>query len=201
MKYFWGIILSIACFSSITSCKTPVKLLKDNVQIDTMHLILDTRPVYPASFKDSMIKKMEKFVTAYNSEIHPFKLAIHQEQASFPASITIKFIKIRFVSRKQSIIATGIIAAGIGTAAYLTATGFAVPFGWVYVPIAKCSITPEFDNGMSDIIRHQKITLSTPGMFRSQHKQESILSKKLVKYVVEMVLNLESQYNEENKKK
>ncbi|MFN5335449.1 MAG: hypothetical protein ACK5BV_09700 [Bacteroidota bacterium] len=195
MRYLSGFILIIVLHTSFNSCKSPVNLLKNDVQIDTLHIILDTRPVYPASFKDSIVQKMKKFVRVYNAEVHPFKLAMHQEPASLPASITIKFNKIRFITKKQSMLATGITAAGIGTATYLIATGFAVPFGWIYIPTAKCSISPEFSTGMSDIIRHQKIMLSTSGMFKPQHKQESILSKKLVKYVVEMILDLESQYN------
>jgi hypothetical protein len=146
-----------------------------------------------------MLKKMEKFISAYNAENHPFKLAMHQEKASYPATITIKFNKIKFVSKRHSILSSGITAAGIGTAAFLIASGFAVPFGWVYIPSAKCTISPEFNAAMSDIIRHQKIMLSTPGMFRKQTKQESILSKKLVKYVVEMVLDLEAQYKQNKK--
>jgi hypothetical protein len=138
---------------------------------------------------------MKKFVRVFNGEVHPFKLALHDEQGVFPAAITIKFNKIRFVTQKQSMMAAGLTVAGIGTASYLIATGFAVPFGWIYIPAAKCSISPEFSTGMSDIIRHQRIMLSTPGMFKKQSKQESILSKKLVKYVVEMILDLESQYN------
>jgi hypothetical protein len=156
--------------------------------------VLDTRPVYPISFKDSIIKKMEKFVSAYNTESHPFKLALHQEKASYPSSVIVRFNKIKFISKKHSYVASGITAAGIGTATFLIASGFAVPFGWVYIPSAKCSIRPEFNAQMSDIVQHQKIMLSTPGMFRSEQKQQSILSKKLVKYVVEMVLDLESQY-------
>jgi len=201
MRYLTGYILVIVLYTCMNSCKSPVNLLKDDVQIDTLHIIMDTRPVYPASFKDSILQKMKKFVRVYNSEVHPFKLAMHQEKASSPASITIKFNKIRFVTQKQSMLATGITAAGIGTATYLIVTGFAVPFGWIYIPTAKCSISPEFSTGMSDIIRHQKIMLSTPGMFKKQSKQESILSKKLVKYVVEMILDLEVQYTSKNKRR
>ena len=176
----------------LTSCSSGKKILKPDVHIDTLNISLDLRLSTQKDFKDSIQKKMKKFVDAYNDETHPFKLSLNGEDKT--RSISIQVIKTKFISKKKSLWAAGITAAGLGTGGTLIATGFIVPFGWVYIPNAKCTIVPGLSSDLSDIPHHQKVTLSSVDMFRTSEKQFSIQSRKLIKYVVEMVLQLEEEY-------
>ncbi|MFN9710460.1 MAG: hypothetical protein ACK55K_03535 [Bacteroidota bacterium] len=188
IKLIFISIIMLALFS----CSSSKKILNPAAPIDTLNIALDLRLSDQKEFKDSIQIKMQKFIDAYNLETHPFKLSLSGYNKT--KTISIQVIKTKFISKKKSLWAAGITAAGLGTAGALIATGFVVPFGWVYIPNAKCAIVPGLSSDLSDIPSHQKVTLSSVGMFRPIEKQFSIQSRKLVKYVVEMVLQLEEEY-------
>jgi hypothetical protein len=188
VKLIFISIIMLALFS----CSSSKKILNPAVPIDTLNIALDLRLSDQKEFKDSIQIKMQKFINAYNQETHPFKLSLNGYNKT--KSISIQLIKSKFISKKKSLWAAGITAAGLGTAATLIVTGFIIPVGWLYVPNAKCTIEPGLSSDLSDIPNHQKVTLSSVGMFRPTKKQFSIQSRKLVKYVVEMVLQLEEEY-------
>jgi len=168
--------------------------MKPSVQFSTLFINLDTRMIEESAFKDSILYKVNKFITAYNSEIHPFKLFL-TEGEEIP-NIKIHFLHTGFVSKKKSWAATGISAAGIGVATTLIATGFPVPFGWIYYPSAKTRIMPTISSDITDVSAHQRVTISSGGLFRSSEKQYSLQSMKIIKYLVEMVLQLEKEYTQ-----
>jgi len=174
------------------SCQSPKHVLKPSVQFNTIYINLDTRMIDESAFKDSIYHKVHKFIAAYNSEIHPFKLALTEGKET--PHIKIHFLYTEFVSKKKSWIAAGISTAGIGAAATLIATGFPVPFGWIYYPIAKTRIMPTISSDITNVTAHQRVTISSGGLFRSSEKQYSLQSMKIIKYLVEMVLQLEEEY-------
>lgn len=184
-------LLIAACL--FFSCRAPRQVLKPSAAFSTLYVSLDMRTMDDTTFQDSISYKVNRFIKAYNSEIHPFKLALAEGKET--PHIKIHFIRTGFVSKKKSWVAAGISAAGIGTASVLIATGFVVPFGWVYLPSAKCRIMPAISSDITDIPVHQQVTISSGGLFRSLSKQYSIQSTKITKYLVEMVLQMEKEYS------
>ena len=185
-----SVMMLIAVF--LFSCRAPQQVLKPSAKFSTLYISLDMRSIDEGNFQDSITYKVNRFIHAYNSEIHPFKLALSEGKET--PHIKIHFIRTGFVSKKKSWIATGISVAGIGTASTLIATGFLVPFGWVYFPAAKCRIMPVISSDITDIPVHQQVTISSGGLFRSMSKQYSNQSTKIIKYLVEMVLQMETEY-------
>ena len=174
------------------ACQAPRQVLKPSAKFSTLYISLDMRTIDQTSFQDSITYKVNRFINAYNSETHPFKLSLTNSKET--PHVKIHFIRNGFVSKKKSWIAAGISAAGIGTATTLIATGFLVPFGWIYLPSAKCRIMPVISSDITDISAHQQVTISTGGFFRSEAKQYAAQSTKITKYLVEMVLQLEKEY-------
>ena len=180
------ILLSTSCSS------TKPAFLKKEARFDTLNIQLDVRKVQQLDYRRALEQKMEKFVQVYNSEAHPFKLSFNK--AEMPASCTVELLRIKFISPKQSASATLISAAGVGTAAYLIASKFFIPFGWVYIPNAKTTISPQLTNAISELQSFPKVTVISTGMYRKLDKQIDLQSTKVVKYVVTIVQNLELEY-------
>ena len=142
--------------------------------------------------KQALKKKMTKFVEVYNTEQHPFKLSLNSNIAT--TSCTIKVVRVKFVGTKENIIGTAVTVAGVGTATALLATGFAVPFGWVYIPSARTSLRPSLSDDIGEGVTFQRVGISSTGMYRSLNKQIDKQSTKFVKYIVSMVQGLEAEY-------
>lgn len=176
----------------LTSCSQPKLLLKPKANIDTLHLQLDLKMVQQYEYKQALIKKMTKFVEVYNTEQHPFKLSLNSNVTT--TSCAIKVVRVKFVGTKENIIGTAVTVAGIGTATALLATGFAVPFGWVYIPSARTSLRPSLSDDIGEGVTFQRVGISTTGMYRSLDKQIDKQSTKFVKYIVSMVQGLEAEY-------
>ncbi len=176
----------------LTSCSQPKLLLKPKTNIDTLHLQLDLKMVQQYEYKQALIKKMTKFVEVYNTEQHPFKLSLNSNIAT--TSCTIKVVRVKFVGTKENIIGTAVTVAGVGTATALLATGFAVPFGWVYIPSARTSLRPSLSDDIGEGVTFQRVGISSTGMYRSLDKQIDKQSTKFVKYIVSMVQGLEAEY-------
>jgi hypothetical protein len=179
------------------SCKTPEAFLKPTARFDTLNIQLDVRRIQQYEYRLALEQKMQKFVNVYNTETHSFKLSFNQEQKA--ANCTVDFLRIRFISRKQSNVAMGITAAGLGTAAYLIASKFVIPFGWIYIPNSKTSLTPKLNPEISNISEFPKISVISTGMYRSLDKQIDLQSTKVVKYIVTIVQNLEKEYEANNR--
>jgi hypothetical protein len=143
-------------------------------------------------YKQALIKKMTKFVEVYNTEQHPFKLSLNSNIST--TSCTIKVVRVKFVGTKENIIGTAVTVAGVGTATALLATGFAVPFGWVYIPSARTSLRPSLSDDIGEGVTFQRVGISSTGMYRSLNKQIDKQSTKFVKYIVSMVQGLEAEY-------
>ncbi len=186
-------VISLVCFVFVcTSCSQPKLLLKPKATIDTLHLELDLKLVQQYEYRQALIKKMTKFVEVYNSEQHPFKLSLNS--GSTTTSCQLKVVRVKFIGTKENIIGTAISIAGLSTATILTATGFAVPFGWVYIPSARTSLQPTLSSDISEGVNFQRVGISSIGMYRPLSKQIDKQSTKFVKYIVTMVQGLEAEY-------
>jgi hypothetical protein len=191
-KFKHFVILILFSFALFTSCKGPKFLLKKDAKIDTLHLELDLRIVQDFEYKQEILKKMTKFVNIYNSETHPFKLSLNSGINT--TSCQVKIIRVKFVHTKENVWGTVVSAAGIGTAAALIATGFPVPFGWLYIPSARTSITPVISNDISDVTDFQRVGISSVGMYLRLNRQIDKQSSKFVKYMVSVVQTIEQEY-------
>lgn len=175
-----------------SSCSQPKSLLKATATFDTLHLELDLSIVQQYEYKQALLQKMAKFTQVYNTEDHPFKLALNSGSTSNNCSI--KVVRVKFIGRKENLIGTAISVVGIGTAATLIATGFPVPVGWIYIPSAKTSLQPGLSNDISDLPTFQRVSVNSTGMYRSLGKQIDRQSTKVVKYVVSVVQSVEREY-------
>lgn len=175
-----------------SSCSQPKALLKPTASFDTLHLELDLGIVQQFEYKQALLQKMQKFTEVYNTEDHPFKLALNT--GSTNSNCSIQVVRVKFIGRKENLIGTAISVVGIGTAATLIATGFAVPVGWVYVPSAKTGLQPGLSKDISDVTTFQRVSISSSGMYRSLDKQIDRQSTKVVKYVVSVVQSVEREY-------
>ncbi len=192
------VILSLLTLTIFSSCKGPRLLLKKDAKIDTLNLQLDLRIVQEYEYKQAIINKMTKFVEVYNSESHPFKLSLNSNVQTTSCQVIV--VRVKFVRSKQNLIGTAVTIAGIGTATALIATGFAVPFGWVYIPSARTTITPQLSNDITDVQNFQKVGISSIGMYVKLNKQIDKQSTKFVKYMVSVVQTIEQEYNINAKK-
>jgi hypothetical protein len=196
-KFTHFVILSLVSFAFFTSCKGPKFLLKKDARIDTLHLELDLRIVQQFEYKQEILKKMTKFVDVYNSETHPFKLSLNSGIKT--TACQVRVIRVKFVRPKENVLSTVVSVAGIGTAAALIVTGFPVPFGWLYIPSARTSITPVMSTDISDVTDFQRVGISSVGMYRKLNKQIDKQSSKFVKYMVSVVQTIEQEYTANNK--
>ena len=184
---FFCLILFLA-----SSCSQPKLLLKPAATFDTLHLELDLSIVQQYEYKQALLQKMAKFIQVYNTEEHPFKLALNTGATT--SNCNIKVVRVKFIGRKENIIGTAISVVGIGTAATLIATGFPVPVGWVHIPSAKTSLQPGLSKDISDLPTFQRVSINSSGMYRSLDKQIERQSTKVVKYVVSVVQSVEKEY-------
>jgi hypothetical protein len=175
-----------------SSCSQPKLLLKPAATFDTLHLELDLNIVQQYEYKQALLQKMAKFISVYNTEEHPFKLALNTGTTA--SNCSIKVVRVKFIGRKENIIGTAISVVGIGTAATLIATGFPVPVGWVYIPSAKTSLQPGLSKDISDLSTFQRVSINSSGLYRSLDKQIERQSVKVVKYVVSVVQSVEKEY-------
>lgn len=175
-----------------SSCSQPKLLLKPAATFDTLHLELDLSIVQQYEYKQALLQKMKKFTEVYNTEDHPFKLALNT--GSTTSNCNIKVVRVKFIGRKENLIGTAISVVGIGTAATLIATGFPVPVGWIHIPSAKTSLQPGLSKDISDLATFQRVSINSTGMYRSLDKQIDKQSTKVVKYVVSVVQSVEKEY-------
>lgn len=184
---FFGLILFLT-----SSCSQPKLLLKPAAKFDTLHLEIDLSIVQQFEYKQALLRKMKKFTEVYNTEEHPFKLALNTGAKT--SNCNIKIVRVKFIGRKENIIGTAITVVGLGTAATLIATGFPVPVGWVHIPGAKTSLQPGLSKDISDLSMFQRVSINSTGMYRSLDKQIERQSTKVVKYVVSVVQSVEKEY-------
>lgn len=175
-----------------SSCSQPKLLLKSAATFDTLHLELDLSIVQQYEYKQALLQKMTKFTEVYNTEKHPFKLALNTGVTT--SNCSIKVIRVKFIGRKENLIGTAISVVGIGTAATLIATGFPVPVGWIHIPSAKTSLQPGLSKDISDLSTFQRVSINSTGMYRSLDKQIGRQSTKVLKYVVSVVQSVEKEY-------
>lgn len=191
---FGAVVLSAVLFS----CSGPRVLLKETATFDTLNIQLDVKVIQDYEYRLALEQKMGKFVAVYNTEEHPFKLSFNQDPKA--ANCKVEFIKVKFINNKQSNVAAAVSAVGIGTAAYLIASKFFIPFGWFYIPNAKSTIRPHLSNEISNVGSFPAVTVASTGMYRKKEKQIDLQSTKVVKYIVSMIQNLEKEYQKNQKK-
>jgi len=186
-------LLILASYLLISSCGQPRLLLKQGVKCDTLKIHLSTNTIQQYEYKLALEQKTAHYIQVYNTEQHPFFLL--QVNSPEEADCKIDFLKTKFVSAKRNKWATVISAAGIATAAVLISTNFFLPVGWLYIPNARTSIRASLSPSLTDQKEFPSITLSSSGMYRKTAKQIDLQSTKLVKYIIEMVQHLETEYN------
>lgn len=191
-KLFFKLFLSIIFALVFCSCGSPRFLLKETARFDTLNIQMDVKLVQQFEYRLLLEQKLKKLIEVYNKEQHPFKLSFNERAPQ--ANCTVQFLNSKFVSLKQSNVAAAVTAAGVGTAAYLIASNFFIPAGWVYIPNAKTTITPILSRDISDVVNFPKVTLATTGMYRKQEKQQELQSTKVVRYILAIVQNLEKEY-------
>ncbi|MFN5133891.1 MAG: hypothetical protein ACK5DG_01150 [Chitinophagaceae bacterium] len=177
-----------------TSCHAPQMLIKQEAKIDTLNLQFDFRIVQPYEYRQLLEQRLEKFVSVYNGETHPFKLSLNSGDTL--QSCAIKITRSKFVSKKQSNLHLGYSVLGLGTFSYLLATGFPVPVGWVFIPRARTTLEPKLSSDISDVEGTTSIGIISSGMYRSQQKQMDIQSTKFLKYIVSIVQTVEADYQQ-----
>jgi hypothetical protein len=190
MKLFLYAVVLFSVMS--TSCRAPQMLIKQEAKIDTFNLAFDFRTVQPYEYRQMLEQRLEKFVSVYNGETHPFKLSLNSGDTL--QSCTIKVTRSKFVSKKQSNLHLGYSVLGLGTFGYLLATGFPVPVGWVFIPRARTTMEPTLSNDISDMEGRASVGIISSGMYRSQQKQMEIQSTKFLKYIVSIVQTVEAEY-------
>lgn len=195
MKRTFRFFLSLFALYLFSSCKAPQMLLKQEAFIDTLNLELDLRTVQPYEYRQAIEKKMEKFVTVYNTEEHPFKLSLNSGDTT--ESCNIKVVRSKFVTKTQSHLHLGYSTLGVGAFVTLLATGFPVPVGWVFIPRARTTLEPQLGSSISDLNNHSSIGIISSGMYRSRDKQIEIQSTKFLKYVVSIVQTVEEEYKKQ----
>lgn len=193
MKRF---LYSLVLFSMMgTSCRAPQMLIKQEAKIDTLNLAFDFRTVQPYEYRQLLEQKLEKFVTVFNTETHPFKLTLNSGDTLHTCHI--KVTRTKFVTKKQSHLHLGYSVLGVGIFATLLATGFPAPVGWVFIPRARTTLEPSLSSGISDIQGNPTVGIISSGMYRSREKQIEIQSTKFLKYVVSIVETVEEEYKKQ----
>lgn len=192
------IVLLIGGLLSSCSSSRPM-LLKPHLKLDTLSVRLDARRVQQPEYQALLQQKMLHFTQIYNSEKNPFQLQLVPENT--PADISLIISRSRFISPKQSLWGTLVTAAGVGTAAALMVSRFFLPVGWVYIPNAKTSLRGELGSTISNLTSYREITISSTGMYRSLEKQMELQSKKVIEYLIQIVLQLEEEYKVQQKTK
>ncbi len=188
------LLYAMALFSLIsTSCSSPQMLIKQNAEIDTLNLSFDLRTVQPYEYRQLLEQRLDKFVSIYNSELHPFKLSLNTTDTL--QTCTIKVTRSKFVSKKQSHLHLGYSVLGVGTFTTLLLTGFPVPVGWVFIPRARTTLEPSLSSDISDVRARASVGIISSGMYRSREKQMEIQSTKFLKYVVSIVQTIEADYS------
>lgn len=182
----------LVSLSLLCSCNTPRILLKENARFDTLNLQLDVRLIQDYEYRQAIESKLQKFVTVYNTEEHPFRLSLKKETQ--PANCSIVFLRSKFISKKQSHVAAGVTAAGVATAVWLVSSRFFVPLGWVYIPNAKTTIQPSLSSAITELSDFPRVTIASTGMYRTKEKQIELQSNKVLTYIIQMVQHLEREY-------
>jgi hypothetical protein len=173
-------------------------LLKENIQYDTLHIHLATNTIQQFEYKQEIERKAANYVDVYNKEKHSFYLALVTNPDH--AECKMDFIKTKFVSKNKSKWATVISAAGIATAAVLISAKFFIPVGWLYIPNARTTIRASLSPALTNINEFPSVTISSSGMYRKYEKQVDLQSTKVVKYLIEMVQHIETEYLLKTKK-
>lgn len=189
------ILLITIVLTSLFACRSTKPLLLEGARFDTLYLSLNMKQVQPYEYQMSLNKRLEKLIQVYNTEEHPFKLAIGH--GTTPHTCSIDFLRVKFVSRKQSHIAAAVTATGIATASALLLLKFFIPVGWLYIPNAKTTIEPHFTTDLTTIRNFHKVTLASLGMYRKQQKQIDQQSLKVGQYILAIVQNIEDAYKKE----
>ena len=111
MKLFLYVVILFSVMS--TSCRAPQMLIKQEAKIDTLNLEFDFRTVQPYDYRQLLEKRLEKFVSVYNSEAHPFKLSLNSGDTL--QACAVKVTRSKFVSKKQSNLHLGYSVLGLVT--------------------------------------------------------------------------------------
>lgn len=194
------ILIFILIWSLCSACGTSRPLLlKSDLKLDTLTIRLDARRVQQLEYQVLLQQKLQHFVEIYNLENNPFQLKL--ATAATPADITVFISRARFVSRRQSHIGLLVTAAGVGTATALVLSRFFLPLGWVYIPNAKTWLRAELGTRISNLTDFREITITTTGMYRSTENQMERQSKKVIEYLVQIVLQLETEYKAQQQNK
>jgi hypothetical protein len=178
--------------TGILSCSHSRLLLKPEAKPDSIRIHLQTNTIQTYEYRELLIQKTVHFIEVYNQETHPFKLALVDDPNT--ADCKLEFMRDKFVDRKKNIWATVISTAGIATATTLIATNFFLPVGWLYIPNAKTTLKASIREELTDIKTFSDITISTSGMYRKKEKQIDLQSTKVLKYMIEMIMQIESEY-------
>lgn len=184
--------LIIIGYFLLSSCGQPRLLLKPGIKFDTLRIHIATNTIQQFEYKQAIESKTAHYIQVYNTEQHPFFLL--QVDKPEEADCKIDFLKTKFVSAKRNKWATVISTAGIATAAVLISTNFFLPVGWFYIPNARTSIRASLSSTLTDQKDFPSVTLSSSGMYRKTNKQIDLQSTKVVKYIIEMVHHLETEY-------
>lgn len=192
LKQIISCFLILSGYLLISSCGQPRLLLKTGVKCDTLRIHLATNTIQQFEYKEAIQQKTAHYIQVYNTEQHPFFLL--EVNKPEEADCKIEFLKTKFISSKRSKWATVISTAGIATAAVLISTNFFLPVGWLYIPNARTSIRASLSPSLTDQKEFPSITLSSSGMYRKTSKQIDLQSTKVVKYIIEMVQHLETEY-------
>jgi hypothetical protein len=192
LKIIKSCLLILSGYFLISSCGQPRLLLKPGIKLDTLRIHLATNTIQQFEYKLALEQKTANYIRIYNTEQHPFFLL--QVDKPEDADCKIDFLKTRFVSAKRNKWATVISTAGIATAAIMLSTNFFLPVGWLYIPNARTSIRASLSSTLTDRKEFPSVTLSNSGMYRKTDKQIDLQSTKVVKYIIEMIQHLETEY-------
>lgn len=198
MSHKFNLLLSITIsFILFISCGQPRLLLKEKATIDTLKIHLATNTIQQFEYKQEIERKAAHYIEVYNKENHAFQLKLEPDPAQ--ADCELDFLKAKFVSKKRSKWATIISTAGITTAVVLISTNFFLPVGWLYIPNARTSIRASLSPTITDLTQFPSVTLLSSGMYRKYEKQVDLQSTKVVKYLIEMVQHIETEYKSNNR--
>ncbi|HMO32560.1 MAG TPA: hypothetical protein PKE07_06150 [Lacibacter sp.] len=176
----------------LSACSAPRTILREQAQFDTLRLALDLKLVQQPEYRELLVQKTQRFVEVFNTETHPFRLAFTEADAD--NDLRLRLLRSRFINTRQSHVAAGVTAAGIGTAVYLLQSGFFIPVGWVYLPNAKTSLEPVLSQRVTGLTDFPAITISSSGFYRPLDKQMERQATKVLQYLVQIVLQLEREY-------
>ena len=86
-KQLLYLITAFALSAVLFSCSGPRILLKETARFDTLNIQLDVKLIQDYEYRLALEQKMEKYVTVYNKEEHPFKLSFNKDRQTATAKL------------------------------------------------------------------------------------------------------------------